>query len=425
MKALPTSVTAAALLLAVVVGWSSGSPVTPLPQSFCSPVDYGAVGSPRFLIVSDFPFQGVRRTSSEQFDAAIRFILTRHHFKAGNYTIGYQACDDSNSETGFGDPALCAANAKAYAADLSVIGVIGTWNSRCAGIEIPLLNSAPRGPLALVSPSNTSVGLTHAGAGTDPDEPGRYYPTARRNFVRLIASDDFQGAGDAVLASKLHLKRIFVLDNQESYGLNVAGGFETAARRLHLRVVGTAHWDPDAAQFQAVAQAVQRAHADGVFLGGAASQSSGELFRELRVVLGSKGAILAPDGFSSLSQLIQTFGASTEGIYVSVPGFVRPKLGPLARLILKRFGTGRPGSGGPLDAAQAAEVLIDAIARSNGTRASTTRQLFQLKIVKGILGTFGFDRNGDITIDPITVFRARHREATFDREITVRHDLIR
>jgi branched-chain amino acid transport system substrate-binding protein len=398
--------------------------VTPLPQSFCSPVDYAGIGSPRFLIVSDFPFQGVRRTSSEEFDAAIRFILARHQFKAGKYSIGYQACDDSNPETGFGDPALCAANAKAYAADLSVIGVIGTWNSRCAGIEIPVLNSAPGGPLALVSPSNTSVGLTHAAAGTEPDEPGRYYPTGKRNFVRLIASDDFQGAGDAVLAAKLRLKRVFVLDDQRSYGLNVAGGFMSAARRLHLRTVGTAHWDPEAAQFQAVAQAVQRTHADGVFLSGAASPSSGELFRELRVVLGGKGTILAPDGFSPLSGLIETFGASTEGMYVSVPGFVRPKLGALARRILKQFGTGRPGSGGPLDAAQAADVLIAAIARSNGTRGSATRQLFQLKIVKGILGTFRFDRNGDITIDPITVFRARHGQATFDREIPVRHGLI-
>jgi branched-chain amino acid transport system substrate-binding protein len=307
-----------------------------------------------------------------------------------------------------------------------VIGVIGTWNSRCAGIEIPVLNGAPRGPLALVSPSNTSVGLTHSSAGTEPGEPGQYYPTGRRSFVRLIASDDFQGAGDAVLASKLRLKRVVVLDDQERYGLNVAAGFKSAARHLRLRLVGTAHWNPDTAQFQAIAQAVHRAHADGVFLGGAASPSSGELFRELRAALGSKGAILAPDGFSSLSTLIQTFGSSaTEGMYVSVPGFVRPKLGALARLVLKRFGAGRPGSGGPLDAAQSAEVLIAAIARSDGSRASTTRQLFRLRIVKGILGTFGFDRNGDITLDPITVFRARHGGAIFDREISVPHDLVR
>jgi branched-chain amino acid transport system substrate-binding protein len=416
----------AALLLAVVVGWSSRSTVTPLPQSFCSPVDYGRIGSPRFLIVSDFPFQGVRRTNSEQFDAAIRFILARDHFKAGKYSIGYQACDDSNPETGFGDPTLCAANAKAYAADLDVIGVIGTWNSRCAGIEIPVLNGAPRGPLALVSPSNTAPGLTHAAAGTDPDEPGRYYPTGRRSFVRLIPSDDFQGAGDAVLASKLRLKRVVVFDNQESYGLNIAGGFKSAARHLHLRVVGTAHWDPGATQFQAVAQAVQRAHADGVFLSGAASPSTGELLRELRSVLGSKGVILAPDGFSPLSNLIATFGPSaTEGMYVSEPGFVRPKLGALARLIFKRFGGGRPGSGGPLDAAEAAEVLIAAIANSDGSRASTTRHLFQLRIVNGILGNFRFDRSGDITLDPITVFRARHGRAIFDREIAVPHDLNR
>ena len=65
-----------------------------------------------------------------------------------------------------------------------------------------------------------------------------------------------------------------------------------------------------------------------------------------------------------------------------------------------------------------------AIARSNGSRASATRHLFQLRIVNGILGAFGFDRNGDITLDPITVFRAHHGRAIFDREIAVPHPLV-
>ena len=40
--------------------------------------------------------------------------------------------------------------------------------------------------------------------------------------------------------------------------------------------------------------------------------------------------------------------------------------------------------------------MLEAIKRSNGTRASVTSQLFKTKVVKGIMGTFHFDKNGDI-----------------------------
>ena len=46
-----------------------------------------------------------------------------------------------------------------------VIGVIGTFNSGCAAIIIPVANQAPNGPLAMVSPANTYVCLTEGRAG--------------------------------------------------------------------------------------------------------------------------------------------------------------------------------------------------------------------------------------------------------------------
>jgi ABC-type branched-subunit amino acid transport system substrate-binding protein len=56
-------------------------------------------------------------------------------------------------------------------------------------------------------------------------------------------------------------------------------------------------------------------------------------------------------------------------------------------------------------AAQAAEVLLNAIARSDGTRASVTRQLFKTKVSNGILGSFSIDRNGDTTAGAVTIYR--------------------
>ena len=51
------------------------------------------------------------------------FVLSQQGWKAGKYTLGFQACDDATPQTGAWDSAKCTANATAYASDKSVIGV--------------------------------------------------------------------------------------------------------------------------------------------------------------------------------------------------------------------------------------------------------------------------------------------------------------
>ena len=99
---------------------------------------------------------------------------SRRAGRPARYKIGYQSCDDSTAQTGGWDTAKCATNARLYANNKSVIGVIGTFNSGCAKIEVPTLNRAHPGPLAMVSPANTNPGLTKK---WDPGEPQKYYPT--------------------------------------------------------------------------------------------------------------------------------------------------------------------------------------------------------------------------------------------------------
>jgi ABC-type branched-subunit amino acid transport system substrate-binding protein len=60
---------------------------------------------------------------------------------------------------------------------------------------------------------------------------------------------------------------------------------------------------------------------------------------------------------------------------------------------------------GVLEAGQATEILLQAIARSDGSRASVLRELRATKVRNGLMGTFGFDANGDITTAPIPIVR--------------------
>jgi ABC-type branched-subunit amino acid transport system substrate-binding protein len=60
---------------------------------------------------------------------------------------------------------------------------------------------------------------------------------------------------------------------------------------------------------------------------------------------------------------------------------------------------------GVLEAGQAAELVLDAIARSDGSRGSVLKELRASNVKSGILGSFRFDRNGDNTTASIPILR--------------------
>ena len=221
-----SAVIAIIALVTMASGAIARSSAKPLPASSCGAITNGGA---QILIASDLPLEGSGRTQTQQMTRAISFIFNQHHWKAGKYSIAYQSCDDATAQAGKWDSGKTSANANAYAQDSSVGAVIGTFNSGAAEIEVPILNRAPNGPIAMVSPANTYVGLTHPGPGTVAGEPGKYYPTGKRNYARVVAADDYQGAADAILAKSLGVKKLFILNDKEAYGLGVAINVRNAA----------------------------------------------------------------------------------------------------------------------------------------------------------------------------------------------------
>ncbi|MES1246237.1 MAG: branched-chain amino acid ABC transporter substrate-binding protein, partial [Actinomycetota bacterium] len=221
----------------------SASKVTALPSSSCGPIVYKGSGSPTYIIASDLPLQGAIRKQTVQISRAMIWALQQKGWKAGSATIGYQSCDDSTAQSGGWDSAKCATNARLYATNTSVMAVVGTFNSGCAKIEVPILNRAHPGPLLMVSPANTNPGLTKK---WDPGEPQKYYPTGVRNYARVVATDDVQGPADALWSQSLGFKKVFVLNDKQTYGFGVATTYKNAAAKLGIKVVGFQGWDAKA-----------------------------------------------------------------------------------------------------------------------------------------------------------------------------------
>jgi ABC-type branched-subunit amino acid transport system substrate-binding protein/streptogramin lyase/predicted Ser/Thr protein kinase len=378
-----------------------------ISQSFCTPVEFAENGSPRFLIVSDFPLQAPNLVPAMQYTDAVRIVLARHDFRAGRYSVGYQSCDTSSVASVFGGtPATCRRNARAFANAPAVLGVIGPYTSGCASVELPILNAAPGGPLAAISASASVVGLTHEGPATAPAEPQSYYPRGVRNFARVVAADDVQGAAHALMAKQLGIRSLYVLNDREPVGIALAASVRKTAGKLGIGIAGSDGYELRGRRFKGLAKRIERSGADGVFLGGTQTPYGRTPVRDLRAVLGRRVQILAPDGFPA-EALIQEAGPAAEGVVVSVPVVDPARLPPAGRRFVDAFEQAIEGKAAPHSppTAQATEVLLDAIAASDGTRASVTRNLLRTRVENGILGSFEFDANGDTTTGGVTMYR--------------------
>jgi branched-chain amino acid transport system substrate-binding protein len=379
------------------------SGVEALRATGCGSVATGG-GTARVLIASDLPLAGGGAAATQPMVRAIQFVLQRHHFRAGKYAVAYQSCDDSTAQQGNFDFATCGANARAYARDASIVGVIGPINSGCAQAEIPIMDSASSGPLALVGVLTTQPSLTRA----DPSAPAGLlsllYPTGRRNFVRIIAPDELQGAAQAILARRLGVERLYVLTDGSAYARILLTGIRQSAG-VHL--VGVAGWTPGAVH------RIEQSHADGVVIAGYGGPAAARLIRALRARLGESFPLIVGDGFLTVPNLLQSVGRAARGMYVTFAGRAAGKA------FVQAFASTQPDPRVPSYAAaytaQATEVLLAAIARSDGTRASVLRELFASKVRGGILGDFSFTRAGDMTPGPVTVFRVvggKHASST-------------
>jgi branched-chain amino acid transport system substrate-binding protein len=412
---------AAALVAAVAAGYtgtarSATAGVTPLPSSSCGPIVYKGSGTPDFIIASDLPLQGAIRHQTVQLSRAEIWALAQAGWKAGSYKIGFQQCDDSTAQTGGWDTAKCATNAHLYANNKSVITVLGTFNSGCAKIIVPVLNRA--GPLLMVSPANTNPGITKK---WDVGEPQKYYPTGVRNYARVVATDDIQGPADALWSKSLGFKKVYVLNDKQTYGFGVAKTYVAAAKKLGITVVANEGWDAKASSYEALATRIKASGAQAVFLGGIACNNGAKLMQDIKSV-DPKIQLQMPDGFSDPN----ANGNVANGAYISVAGEPPKALTGVGAEFVKSFGKQIGTTPNPYSAygAQAMDVALQAIAKGGGQRAATTKQVFGITITNGILGNFTINSTGDTNNLAITIYKQAGKNLNPVKTLTPQSTLI-
>ena len=192
---------------------------------------------------------------SDSTNKLIQIYLDQVGGKAGKYTVTLKTYDDSTAAKGAWDDAACAKNATDHVANTNEVAVMGTFNSGCAKIEVPDAQQGQPGPMLMISHANTNPGLTKK---WDTGEPEKYYPTGTRNYGRVDDHRRLPGLATPPFAiNDLKVKKAFVLNDNQTYGLGVAKAFADAAKKLGIEIVGEQAWDAKQPNYTALYQGGQ------------------------------------------------------------------------------------------------------------------------------------------------------------------------
>ena len=357
----------------------------------------------------------------------------------GGCTLKYVSKDDSTVLKNGHDPAQGAANITALAADGTVMGVVGPFNSSVALAEIPV---ASQNHLALISPSNTNPCLTAVVAVcSDPTikiDTASLYPGAH-SYFRVIASDIQQGEIDAYVAAKvLNATKVYVIDDQEAYGRGLALIFTKAFTTTDGgTVVGSASLPGSTTTF---ATQISNAQADGaqaIFFGGTSGNGCGLVRRDMGKA-GLKIPLLGGDGcqdtkfITDANSGANTSEAEGDSFATSAPDVT--KLSSSATFFSQyaaaytskpapyNDGTKEPYTAYGYDAMNILLQAIRSVLVANGGQPPSSTMAFRDAVVAalhqtsydGALGHTSFDANGDTTNTGFTLYKVSSGSWTGD-----------
>lgn len=269
--------------------------------------------------------------------------------------------------------------AQRFCSDASVSAVLGYSFSSIALAAVPVYDQC---------------GLSVVGSAvTSPDLSGSS-PWFRRN----ILTDAVQGAMmGGYAANELGLSSVYVIHQQDDYGIGVANAFSGAAEEAGIDLLGSEAYLLGARDFRTQLTRIRAAAPDAIFIGGFYSEAA-KIAEQARA-LGITAQILGTDGALN-PELITLGGPAVEGMIVY--GMFDPSVATEATAGFisayeAEFGVA-PNAFSALgyDAMMVtAEAIRMAAAAGEVTRAAVNDAYGRIDGFPGVTGPTTFDAEGD------------------------------
>jgi branched-chain amino acid transport system substrate-binding protein len=375
-------------------------------------------GGKTLTVYSSLPLQGASRPQSEDVIKGEKLALKQKGNKCGDSAIKYVSLDDATAAAGKWEPGATSANARKVAQDDSAIAYLGEFNSGASAISIPINNEAG---ILQVSPSNTALGLTKGGAGAEPGEPDKYYPSGERNYGRVVPIDTIQGAAQAQWMKDEGVQSVYILDDAEVYGKGVAKNTQASAEKLGIKIAGNDSWDGKAANYRALAAKIKDSGADAVFTGGIIDNNAPQLYKDLNAAM-PDAKLFGPDGVATVDFTKEIPANVQAQTYLTAPTLAPDELPPAGQQFYKDY---EAEYGEPQDEIdpyavygyEAMAVVCDAIAQGGDDRQAVIDAFFATKGRESPLGVYDIDPDGDTTLSDYGGYKAEGGKLVFDKVI--------
>ena len=378
-------------------------------------------------LYSSWPLTGSMERTGNDAVSALQLALEDFGSAAGGFALTYEALDDGVAANNGGwEAGKETENVNRVINDPDAVVYIATYNSGAAKISIPITNEAG---MAQVSYANTYTGLTRALEGaTEEGEPDLYYPSGKRNYVRLCPADDIQGIAQANWASgEQGRTKAYVLHDQSLYGQGVAAVFRNQFEANGGEVLGFEGYDPKASDYQSLMTSVADNGPDVLMLGATVENNASKVLQDMRSVMGEEVLFIGSDGLNN-AQFVEAAGDAAEGAFVTFGGLTPDKLqeqggsgADYVTRMIARLGYETPSS---LDAyavyAYETGVLIMQTLDKVGEKDRTLflDELFATEGFVSLLGgSWSFTENGDTDAATIGLAQVVDGAITFQKTI--------
>ncbi|MEU9864109.1 branched-chain amino acid ABC transporter substrate-binding protein [Streptomyces sp. NPDC047971] len=305
-------------------------------------------------------------------------------------------------------PATGKANATKLVGIKDVLGVVGPLNS---GVSQSMQADFDKANLTQVSPANTNPSLSQGdnwGKGEFKRPFKTYFRTATTDVVqgKFAANYLFKDAGK---------KKVFVVNDKQTYGAGLAAIFAEEFKRLGGTVVGTDSVTVKETDFSSTANKIKGSGADSVYFGG--QYPEGGLLSDQVKKAGAKIPTMGGDGIYD-PQFIKASGEANDGDLATSVGFPVEKLPTAKKFIADYTAAGYKDpyaayGGYSYDAAWSIIQAVKAVVAANNgklpddARAKVTEAMSKVSF-EGVTGKVSFDEYGDTTNKQLTVYQVKN-----------------
>ena len=384
----------------------------------------GGTSSKTVDVYSSLPMQGASSAQTIPLVNGIKLALSEAGGKAGPWTVNYTTLDDSTAAAGKWDPGQTAADARKVAADPKAVYYMGEFNSGASEVSIPILN---QGGIPQVSPANTYVGLTTSLPGSAPGEPTKYYPTGTRTYLRIVPIDSIQAAADLMAMKAAGCTKVAVANDKEAYGQGLATLLGLEKGFYGVNIVSNTGVDPTAPNFRSYAATVKGQGADCFFFAGIVSNGAVQITKDVHTALPT-AKVFGGDGVCTDSYTSATKGGVPASLYpltqctVATQNLAAYPGGKQFLAAYKaKYGVSNPDP----YAIYGYEVMklgldtIKGLGAQGNSKSAVLKALFATTARASVLGTYGFDKNGDTTLKSYGLYKVgSNGEPVFSKTLT-------